>query len=131
MVVPDHPPGAGLSEGHMEIRRLSFGFAVSPQLQRCDPAEAAARGFHAIVCNRPDGEAADQPGSAEIAAESERAGLVFAYMPVTPGQLTDSKALQLASFLKDHTGPVLGYCRTGARSEMLWQRASELANLDG
>jgi len=115
----------------MQIRHLSSGFAVSPQLQRGELTEAASRGFRAIVCNRPDGEAADQPGWTEMAAEAEQLGLAFACVPVAPGQLTDSQALQFASFLKTHKSPVLGYCRTGARSEMLWQRASQLTDLDG
>jgi sulfide:quinone oxidoreductase len=111
----------------MDIRPLSPRFAVCEQLQPSDLATVAARGFRAIVCNRPDGEALEQPGWRNMAAEAERLGLGFAYIPVTPGELADTQARRLSRFLDTVNGPALGYCRTGARSEKLWERAMALA----
>ena len=108
----------------MDIRHLSPRFAVSEQLQPCDLAEVAARGFRAVVCNRPDGEAPDQPGWRDVAAEARQLGLAFAYIPVVPGEISADQVRELARFLEAAKGPVLGYCRTGARAEKLWERAA-------
>ena len=52
----------------MEIKRITPTFWVSPQILPADLAALAALGVGAIINDRPDGEEAGQPGSAEIAA---------------------------------------------------------------
>jgi sulfide:quinone oxidoreductase len=113
----------------MEIKQLSPTFSVTGQMTPAAIEEAARHGFKAVVCNRPDGEAAEQPSSIEIATAAARAGLAYEYIPVEPGQPCDREARLLGRFLAAVDGPVLGYCRTGARSEAIWQRAGELALL--
>jgi sulfide:quinone oxidoreductase len=75
-------------------------------------------GFRAVICNRPDAEAADQPGHREMAKAA--AGLEFRYLPVTPGIVTDETAVAFGQALGELPGPVLAYCRTGTRSATLW-----------
>jgi sulfide:quinone oxidoreductase len=113
----------------VEIKQLSSTFAVTGQVTPASLEDAAGLGFTAVVCNRPDGEAAEQPSSLEMATAAARAGLAFEYIPVEPGQPCDREARLLARFLASVEGPVLGYCRTGARSEAVWKRASELSLL--
>jgi sulfide:quinone oxidoreductase len=113
----------------MEIKQLSATFSVTGQVTPAVLEEAARLGFTAVVCNRPDGEAAEQPSSLEMATAAARAGLAFEYIPVEPGQPFDREACLLGRFLASVEGPVLGYCRTGARSEAIWQRAGELSLL--
>ncbi len=113
----------------MDIKQLSPGFSVTSQLTPAAVEEAARLGFVAVVCNRPDGEAAEQPPSIEMATAAARAGLAFEYIPVEPGQACDREARLLGRILGSAGGPVLGYCRTGARSEAVWKRAGELALL--
>lgn len=105
----------------MEIENIAPGFAVSAQIAPQDVAEIAARGFMAIVCNRPDGEAEGQPASSVIAEEAARHSLAFTYIPIAPGCMTDGDARELASFLGGVDGPVLGYCGSGKRSASLWE----------
>lgn len=59
----------------MDPRKISDLLSVSPQLSVADVAEAKALGFRAIICNRPDGEGADQPSFDEIAAAAAAQGL--------------------------------------------------------
>lgn len=106
----------------MEIENIAPGFAVSAQITPPDVAEIAARGFMAIVCNRPDGEVEGQLASSVIADEAARHGLAFAYIPIAPGGMTDGDAHELARFLNRINGPVLGYCGSGKRSTSLWER---------
>ena len=67
----------------MDIKRITDSLSVSGQIQPEDMAKLARRGFRAVVCNRPDGEAADQPSQKEMAAAAQAAGLEFLYLPVT------------------------------------------------
>lgn len=110
----------------MEPRKLDSAFSVVGQLRPEDLAQAAEQGFRTVVCNRPDGEAPDQPSSLEMAAEAARLGLAFEYIPVIPGEMDDSDAQRLGKIVSEADGPVLGYCRTGARAEKMWQRAQQL-----
>ncbi|WP_114520883.1 TIGR01244 family sulfur transferase [Altererythrobacter sp. ZODW24] len=113
----------------MQITTQSPSFSTTAQLQVADLSKCAARGFTVIVNNRPDGEERVQPTSSQIAAEAERLGLGYAYLPIVPGQMTDLDARSLGDILCASNGPALAFCRTGNRSEQLWHRASELGLL--
>ena len=64
----------------MIIKAFNAGLSVSPQILPEDIAAIAAAGFRSVMCNRPDGEAADQPAFAEIEAAARAAGLEAAYL---------------------------------------------------
>ena len=104
----------------MEPKPLTEALSVSPQISVADVAEAKAQGFRAIICNRPDGEGADQPSFDEIEAAALAQGMEARYVPVTPGLVRDADAEAMAQALREMPGPVLGYCRTGTRSATLW-----------
>ncbi len=107
----------------MDIRRLSPDFAVAPQILPTDLATIAGDGFRTVINNRPDGEAPDQPGSAELRAAAEQHGLDYRPLPVISGQVGDDDADAFAELLEATQGPVLAFCRTGTRSVMLWALA--------
>ncbi len=104
----------------MEFRTLSPKFTVSPQISVEDVGTIAAQGFRAIICNRPDGEGADQPTFKEIAAAARAAGIKARYVPVQSGMVTDQDVEAFGAALEDLQRPVFAYCRTGTRSAMLW-----------
>ena len=104
----------------MDIKTLSPQVSVSPQITAADVAKVSEAGFRAIICNRPDGEGADQPNFDEIEASANAAGLRVAYVPVTAGMVTDDDVAAFASALAELPRPVLAYCRTGTRSATLW-----------
>ncbi len=110
----------------MEITRHTPTFATSPQLHADDLSDCAARGFALIINNRPDGEEAGQPCSGDLAREAKRLGLGYAHIPIVPGQMTDLDAREMGDVLSAAKGPVLAFCRTGNRSQQLWNRAGEL-----
>ena len=45
----------------MELKKITDAISVSPQIAPADIQAIKAAGFRAIICNRPDGEGADQP----------------------------------------------------------------------
>ncbi len=104
----------------MDPKPISDEITVSPQIAPSDVAEIAAKGYRAIICNRPDGEGADQPSFEEIEAAAKAAGLEARYLPVTSGKVRDEDAEDFGRALMELPGPVFAYCRTGTRSATLW-----------
>lgn len=104
----------------MDLKKISSKFSVSPQITANDVAQLAEEGYRAIICNRPDGEGADQPSFEEIETAAKAAGIEARYVPVTSGMVKDDDVAAFGAALKDVQRPVLAYCRTGTRSATLW-----------
>lgn len=111
----------------MTISWIDPAFAVAPQLLPGDLPGLKAAGFAGLVNNRPDREEAGQPSSDEMAEAARRLGLRYAHIPVVPGRISDADARALSRFIGEAGGPVLGYCRSGNRSSILWRRSRALA----
>ncbi|MDA7430823.1 TIGR01244 family sulfur transferase [Primorskyibacter aestuariivivens] len=111
----------------MDLRKISSGLSVSPQITPDDIAAIKAAGFRSIISNRPDGEGADQPAFEEIESAATAAGLETRYLPISGGMVSDADAEKFGDMLTELPGPVLAYCRTGTRSATLWSlsQASE------
>ncbi|NNF70798.1 MAG: TIGR01244 family phosphatase, partial [Rhodobacteraceae bacterium] len=110
----------------MEIKPITAKLSVSGQITPEDVKTIAEQGYRAIICNRPDGEGADQPTFEEIEAAAREVGLDARYIPVATGRVTDADAAAFGAALDELPRPVLGYCRSGMRSATLWS----LANAD-
>ena len=96
-------------------------FATAPQIDPQDMAALAAQGFSTVVNNRPDGEGGpDQPSSAAMAQAAQAAGLDYHYAPVISGQITPEQVASFAAIVAASQGPVLAFCRSGARSTTIW-----------
>lgn len=104
----------------MDIRAISPELSVTPQITVSDVGIAAAQGFRAIVCNRPDGEGDDQTPTHLIEEAARAHGLAFRAVPVVSGRMTEADVRGFAAALDALPGPVLAYCRTGTRSASLW-----------
>jgi sulfide:quinone oxidoreductase len=99
----------------MDIKSLTAELSVSKQILPEDMQAIKNAGFRAIICNRPDGEGADQPTFEEISKAAQTAGLEAAYLPIVSGKVTDEDAVAFDKALAQLPGPVLAYCRTGSR----------------
>ena len=102
------------------LKRLSDKVSVSAQLSEAEVQDLAAKGVVAIINNRPDGEAPDQPGSDDIAAIAEAAGMAYHHIPIVGGAVSREAVEDMATALDDADGPVVAFCRSGTRSTMLW-----------
>ncbi len=114
----------------MDIKTLTPGLSVAAQIAVADMQDIKDQGFKAIICNRPDGEGADQPTVTEIEKAAKKHGLTVHYMPVTPGKISDQDVDEFRDALTELPGPVLGFCRTGTRTTTLWALSqAKTANL--
>jgi len=104
----------------VDIKKISPFISVSPQISVTDVGVLASQGYRSIICNRPDGEADDQPVAADIAAAAQRHGMEFHYQPVVSGQVGDDDVSDFGALMASIDGPVLAFCRTGTRSITLW-----------
>ena len=104
----------------MNISQITDNYAVAAQILPGDVTLLAEQGFVAIICNRPDDEDPGQPTAAEFAAACDAAGLAFHHMPVSGMPVASELMQEQRRLITDSDGPVLGYCRSGQRSQFMW-----------
>lgn len=74
----------------MKAAQLMPQRSVSPILPG-DLGAIAAQGFKTLICNRPDGEGADQPTHRELAHAAAALGMTLHYLPVVAGKVDDAR----------------------------------------
>lgn len=102
-------------------RPLADSVWAAPQIAVQDLAEIAGMGVRRIINNRPDGEDAGQPSSAEIETAARDAGLDYVHAPVAGMPGPDAVRAAMAAI--EAGEPVLMYCRSGTRSTIAWALA--------
>jgi uncharacterized protein (TIGR01244 family) len=103
-------------------------FGTLGQIDPSHLADIVEQGYKSVINNRPDGEGGpDQPSNAAIQAEAEKLGLNYAFLPVVASAITQAQVVEMARLLKSMPGPILAFCRSGARSTNLYYMALELS----
>ena len=108
----------------MEIKSLTPELSVAAQISLADLPRLAQAGFKSIICNRPDGEGADQTGFDEIAKAAGALGLQAHYLPAAIGTVSDEQGAAFGQLMNALPKPVLAYCRSGMRSTSMWALAN-------
>jgi uncharacterized protein (TIGR01244 family) len=109
----------------MNIRPINEEYAVTAQIAVDDLDDIKDMGFKSIVCHRLDDEDPGQPAFAEIAARAEALGLETRHIPVS-GQPTADAVRAMIDALDELPRPMLGYCRSGNRSTIIYQQTQHL-----
>lgn len=109
----------------MNLREINADYSVSPQIAVEDVDQLKALGFKSIVCHRPDDEDPGQPDFAEIAARAKELGIEVAHIPVS-GSPTMDAVQAMNDALDELPKPMLGYCRSGNRSTIIYQQTQHL-----
>jgi uncharacterized protein (TIGR01244 family) len=97
--------------------KINDKLSVAGQIALEDFATLAGLGYKAVINNRPEGEEAGQPASAEEEAAADDVGLVYAHIPVTGPSISEADVRALQAVLASTDGPVLapergrGICR--------------------
>ena len=104
----------------MEIKKVNDEFSVSEQIGLEHVKVLAEQGYKSLICNRPDGEAADQVNVTEFEVAAAEAGLEMVYLPVASGKFEAEDVSGFLSAMERLPKPIHAYCRTGTRSITLW-----------
>jgi len=112
----------------MDIRQINDEYSVTGQIDIEDLDEIKAMGFKSIVCHRPDFESPDQPLFADIAKRAGELGLSISHVPVGPTGVDATAVAGMVDALDEFERPMLGYCRSGARSTAIYQQTLHIRN---
>ncbi|GAA5009208.1 TIGR01244 family sulfur transferase [Acinetobacter puyangensis] len=108
-------------------QHVGFAGQISPE----QIPQVVEKGFKSVINNRPDLEGgAEQPTSAQIEEAAREAGLDYVYQPVVSGQITELDVRTFANHFNELPKPILMFCRTGNRSNNLYQLAKQMDLLD-
>ena len=106
------------------VQQLSADLSVAPQLEPSAMAWAAQAGYKSVINNRPDYEEGPaQPTSAAIETAAKAAGLMYAFLPVSPGYQSPEEIASFAHLFATLPKPILAFCRSGTRSGKLFRAA--------
>lgn len=110
----------------MDIRAINDEYSVAGQISVEDLDAIAAMGFKSIVCHRPDHEQRGQPEFSDIAARAGELGIEAAHVPVGGMGVTADAVRAMVDALDDLPRPMLGYCRSGARSLRIYEQTRHI-----
>ncbi|MFC3075160.1 TIGR01244 family sulfur transferase [Shinella pollutisoli] len=110
----------------MDIRAINDEYSVAGQISVEDLDAIAAMGFKSIVCHRPDHEQPGQPEFSEIAARAKALGIEVAHVPVGAMGVTAEAVRGMVDALDELPRPMLGYCRSGARSTKIYEQTRHI-----
>lgn len=100
----------------MDIKPVTSGFCVTPQVEIDDLPAVAEAGFRTVFCHRPDGEGEGQPSAQMLEDAAREHGITFHYIPITPGNFDAESIAKFHALRSSCEGPVLGFCKSGARA---------------
>ena len=99
---------------------IADNYAVCAQINQEDVAQLKQQGFVAIVNNRPDYEEPGQPLASEIEQAAAEQQLPYIWLPMQGPNMTMQQIEQLDAFITDNPGKILAFCRSGNRSNILY-----------
>ena len=103
------------------FKKLTEDYAViGRQLEISDIPDIIKAGYKTIICNRPNNEEENQTSFQSIEKEAREHGIETFFLPVKSGDFTASKVKEFSQAVSKLPAPILGYCRTGTRSTILW-----------
>ena len=101
-------------------RQLDDKTLVCGQITPDDVPAIKDLGVTMIVNNRPDGEDAGQPTSAEIEAAANAAGIEYRHVPIVRGMGPADVDAMREALQAVGDGKMVAYCRSGNRSALAW-----------
>lgn len=106
----------------MELIKVNERFSISGQLEVSDMERLLQEGVALIMCNRPDGEADDQPLFADLAAAAKACGIEAIHVPFKAGEVNATQVAEMIR-LQEEGVRMHAFCRTGNRSFNLYAAA--------
>lgn len=112
-----------MSELHLTY--VAPDVAIAPQIQPEHMPALAAEGFRSVLNNRMETEPG-QPSQQALREAAAGAGLEYEWQPVNPSMISVRDVAEFAGILDRLPRPVLVFCRSGHRSNALYQAATRM-----
>ena len=106
------------------IKCISENHFISGQKEIDDIEGLANFGIKLIVNNRPDDEELNQISSKLLKDKAKSLGINFIDIPFASGTLNKQKIIDFSDLIKNNNDKSLYFCRSGARSSIIWGLAS-------
>ena len=108
------------------LRNIDGNYYVSGQITLSMMKEISDFGITLIINNRPDNEEVGQVRSEDLKKHAETLGIKFINIPFSGNSLNIEKIINFSDLIKDNNEKSLFFCRSGARSSIIWGIASVL-----
>ena len=109
-----------------DIRPINDDYAVTGQISAEDLPKIKEAGFRSIVCNRPDFEQPGQPTFESVRHAAAELGIEARHIPIGQMGVTPEAITGMVDAVEEMEKPMLGYCRSGARSTVVYQQSERL-----
>ena len=104
----------------MKTIQINNQLSISGQLTSSDVKTLASNGIKVLICNRPDGEATDQPSYKEIEAAAIESNITFINIPFSGISVPADSLTAFLNIIDTNKSSIHAYCRTGNRCSILW-----------
>ena len=106
------------------VKCISENHFISGQIEVDDIEGLANFGIKLIINNRPDDEEFNQVSSKLLKDKANSLGIKFIDIPFASGTLNKQKIIDFSDLIKNNKDKSLYFCRSGARSSIIWGLAS-------
>ncbi|MFQ3186933.1 MAG: sulfide:quinone oxidoreductase [Marinomonas primoryensis] len=108
-------------------KQITDNYSVSDQISLANIETLSQLGITLIICNRPDNEEEGQLAFSEVEALAKEKNINAVHIPFTGGQMQPSDVEAFKAVIKGGDN-IHAYCRTGNRSSIIWQAATETSS---
>jgi sulfide:quinone oxidoreductase len=110
----------------MNTLEIDEEYIVSSQIDTFNMNEIQEQGIKTIICNRPDNEVYNQPLFEDIQKEANKLGIDCFHLPVDGNSDPETIREEFKAIYDKCEKPILAYCRSGARSQSVWELSKNL-----
>lgn len=104
----------------MQVLWIDDETAISGPIGPDAVQRVAESGFRTIINNRPNNEEDHQPQADSIEFAARQHGLDYRFVPIAIRNLSHADVEAMRSALDQTPAPRVAFCRSGARSYILW-----------
>ena len=109
---------------------LSPQLSVSGEMTQDKFQQLIKQGFKSVIVNRPDQEQGNTVRVDQLRNIAEQSKVSVIYQPVTSSKISETDVVEFAKYYNELPKPILMFCRTGNRSNNLYQLAKQMDLLD-
>ncbi len=107
-----------------ELRNIDEGIFITGQIFEDMMQEIKNENFCMIINNRPDYEEINQIKNEDLKYLAESLGVNYYSIPFSGNNLQNNQIKEFANLVQDYDKKALIFCRSGARSSLIWGLAS-------